>query len=84
MDAERPIRQLFYSSSQEMKAAWVSRVAKGIERHRFRICFAGRMQNKDGGCEQLGNVKGVETIVEKAISGLKVLKMAILQERQRQ
>lgn len=30
---------------------------------RFRICFARRMKNKDGGCEQTGKVKGVETAV---------------------
>ena len=40
-----------------MKVAWVRMVAKGIERHRFRLCFASRMENKDGGCEQIGNVK---------------------------
>lgn len=67
-----------------MKAAWVRRVAKGIERHRFGLCFASRVENKDGGCEQLGNVKGVETVVEKVISEPKILKMVRLQNRQRQ
>lgn len=32
---------------------------------RFRICIARKMKNKDGGCEQIEKVKGVETIINK-------------------
>lgn len=39
-------------------------VERGIDMDRFRIYFAKRMKNKDGGCECIEKIKGVETTIK--------------------
>lgn len=53
MESERPIRQLFHYSNQEIRLSRVTMVAKGQRNmNRFKICFGMRIRNKDGGSKQ--------------------------------